>query len=400
MRNGLYPLLAAQSLTAFADNAILFTAIAMVMHAHLGEWYVPALQSSFLIAFVVFAPWVGRWADRFSKPRVLIAGNLIKIVGTALTFLGVEPMVAYAVIGLGAAVYSPAKYGILPEMVGHNELVKANGWIEGSTILAIIAGTVVGGYVADRSIHEALLATAVAYGASIAFTTLIPKLPARGVTAGAALPAFVHTLRTFLVSPRARFAMLGTSLFWGTAAVVRLLEVAWAPMVLMLDTAFDVSKLTLYLAIGIVVGAASASKLIPIEQLRRARGAAYIMGGFILILSTVEHLWPARGALFAIGMAGGIFVVPVNAALQEIGHKTVGSGGAVAIQQFFENAAMLVSVGIYTVAAAEHISPVANLAGLGLLVMAMTFAVAWHLPKVDGEAVPLQADRALPPSNE
>jgi len=131
---GLIALLVAQFLTAFADNAILFTLVAMVLQAdNIGDWYIPALQGSFLLAFVLLAPWVGPLADRYPKPHVLIAGNLIKLAGVLLLLIGVEPLIAYALVGLGAALYSPAKYGILPEMVNTDTLVRANGWIEATT---------------------------------------------------------------------------------------------------------------------------------------------------------------------------------------------------------------------------------------------------------------------------
>ncbi|HED19181.1 MAG TPA: MFS transporter, partial [Gammaproteobacteria bacterium] len=132
MNRGVLPLLVAQFVTAFGDNAILFAAIGMVLQADdVAGWYIPALQSSFLIAYVVSAPWVGPIADRFSKSRVLLLGNLVKAVGTGLILWGIEPLFAYALVGLGAAIYSPAKYGILPELVPKERLVKANGWIEG-----------------------------------------------------------------------------------------------------------------------------------------------------------------------------------------------------------------------------------------------------------------------------
>ncbi|MGR9100481.1 MAG: MFS transporter, partial [Gammaproteobacteria bacterium] len=157
MNKHLRPLLIAQFLSAFADNAILFTVIAMVLQSEqLAGWYVPALQSVFLIAFVLLAPWVGAVADQHPKSRVLIAANLIKAGGAALLFLKIEPLLAYAIVGVGAAVYSPAKYGILPELAEHDSLVRANSWIEGSTILAILLGMVIGAKVADYSIQIAL----------------------------------------------------------------------------------------------------------------------------------------------------------------------------------------------------------------------------------------------------
>ena len=153
----IYRVLATQFLTAFADNAILFTAITIVMQqVALGDWYIPALQASFLVAFVFLAPWVGRLADTHPKPSILFGANIMKALGVGLLFLNIEPLIAYAIIGLGAAAYSPAKYGILPEMVDEEALVKTNGWIEGSTILAILSGTVVGAALSEYSITLAL----------------------------------------------------------------------------------------------------------------------------------------------------------------------------------------------------------------------------------------------------
>ena len=381
MNKGVYALLLAQFFSAFADNAILFTIIAMVLQAGTSDgWYIPALQSAFLVAFVLLAPWVGPFADRQPKPRVLIIGNLFKAAGVLLILLSVEPIAAYAVIGIGAAIYGPAKYGLLPEMVGHKELVKANGLIEGSTILAIILGTVVGAKLADWSIQGSLYVVLAVYFVSVLVTLAMPRLPARGAADVAALPNFIHMMRGFFTTARARFSMLGASLFWGASAVLRVLLVAWAPLVLQTRNASDVAELTLFLAIGIIVGAALVPRLIPIEFLRRARLAAYMMGLFILVLSFVDSVWPARVVLFTIGLAGGLFVVPINAALQEIGHQHIGSGGAVAIQNFFENLAMLVTVGAYTYASAHGAMPVGAMLVLGVVVLIATMIVAWHLP--------------------
>jgi len=175
MNKQIYPLLIAQFLSAFADNAILFTVIAMVMQsAQLASWYVPALQSAFLVAFVLLAPWVGGFADNHPKSRVLIIGNLIKAAGAGLLLCNVEPLIAYCVVGVGAAIYSPAKYGILPELAGHEFLVKANSWIEGSTILAILLGMMIGAKVADYSITWALIGTIVIFIISALTTLFLP----------------------------------------------------------------------------------------------------------------------------------------------------------------------------------------------------------------------------------
>ncbi len=398
MSRGVRILLGAQFLTAFADNAILFTAIAMIFDAEAarGAWYVPALQASFLVAFVVLAPWAGPLADRRPKPHVLLIGNVLKAAGAALMFAGVEPMVAYALVGTGAAVYGPAKYGILPELVGADRLVRANGLIEGSTILAIVLGTVVGARIADRSISAALIVVMACYAASAAAALALPRLAAAQADAAAGIGTFVGRMRTLFETATARFAMLGNSLFWASGAVLRLLLVAWAPVVLLTVSASDVADLTLFLALGIVAGALVVPRLIPIERLRRARIAAYAMGLCILVFSFVGTAWPARAVLVGIGVCGGLFLVPINAALQNIGHRTIGSGRAVALQSFFENFAMLTSVGAYTAAVSLGARPVASIVVVGVLVLVATTIVSWRLPP-DPEPVMGSADAAADP---
>jgi len=381
MNKKIYPLLIAQFLSAFADNAILFTIIALVMQsAELASWYVPALQSVFLVAFVLLAPWVGAFADTHAKPNVLIIANLIKALGAGLLLLKVEPLIAYCLVGAGAAIYSPAKYGILPELADNDALVKANSWIEGSTIFAILFGMIIGAKVADYSIEWALVGTIVIFLISATVTLWLPKKISKASEPGLKIIIFYQQAKLFFTTPRSRFSILGASLFWAAAATVRVIIIAWAPLVLMTQNASDIAELTLFLAIGIIVGSALVPKLIPLEYLSRARIPAYLVGIFIICLSFTENLWTARAALFAIGMAGGMFIVPINAALQELGQESIGSGGAVALQGFFQNVAMLIAVGSYTFAAAQQLNPTLALICLGSLVFFATFLISLHLP--------------------
>jgi MFS transporter, LPLT family, lysophospholipid transporter len=382
MNKQIYPLLVAQFLSAFADNAILFTVIAMVMESHeTPAWYVPALQSSFLVAFVVLAPWVGALADNHAKSRVLLIGNLIKAVGAGLLFCKVQPLLAYCIVGMGAAIYSPAKYGILPELASHEFLVKANSWIEGSSILAILSGMMVGAKLADYSIPAALIFTIALFIASACITLFLPVRIAKKAASTFQLSEFVKQIGQFLSIRRTRFAILGASLFWATAATLRVIIVAWAPLVLMSRNATEIASLTLFLALGIIAGSAIVPRLITLEHLRRVRIPGYIMAIFIGLLSLTHELFPARCVLFVIGTMGGMFIVPVNAALQELGQQSIGSGSAVAMQNFFQNMAMLLAVGAYTFASAQHVEPVTAMQILGALLLAMTFLVSLKLPK-------------------
>jgi LPLT family lysophospholipid transporter-like MFS transporter len=383
MNKHFYPLLLAQFLSAFADNAILFTVIAMVMHSSaLASWYVPALQSVFLIAFVMLAPWVGDFADKKPKARVLLLANLVKALGAGLLFLNVEPLLAYCVVGMGAAMYSPAKYGILPELAPHEQLVKANSWIEGSTIAAILLGMMIGAKVADYSTSLALIGTMVLFGLSAVITLALPAnvIAPTSDSTHSKVVTFAKQTGTFFITKRSRFAIFGGALFWAAAATLRVILVAWAPLILGAKTASEIAQLTLFIAIGIIIGSGIVPKLIPLEHLRRTRLAAYSMAVFIFALSFASNTLITQILLLCIGTMGGIFIVPINAVLQEQGKHSIGSGRAVALQGFFQNLAMLVAVGTYTFASAHQVNPVSAMLSLGVIVFALTFLVSWHLP--------------------
>lgn len=373
-------LLVAQFLTALADNAILFTAITWVLlNSNTQPWYVPALQASFLIAFVVLAPWVGEYADTHAKQKVLINANLVKILGAGLMILSVDPLLAYAVVGVGAAMYGPAKYGVLPELVSEQELVKANGWIEGATIFAILVGSIVGAKLANQSISMALWVVVALYAVSVLIATRIGPLAAIHPKKHKLIQEFVAMCKSLIANRRARFALIGAALFWASAAVLRVALVAWAPVVLLMSDTDKIAELTAFIAVGIIIGSILAAKLFHLEDLRRARFAAYAMGVFVIIFSQVDTLLTTRITLLLIGVAGGMFIVPINAVLQDIGHKTVGAGGTVAVQNFFDNFAMLVASLIYAATAAMGAPPVETIAILGVLIIVAALIIARQL---------------------
>ncbi len=385
MNRGLNTLVGAQFLSAFGDNAILFTVIAMSLQTGgRGAWYIPALQSAFLVAYVTLTPWVGALADRYPKPWVLLAANLVKTLGGLAIFLGVEPLLGYAVIGIGAATYGPAKYGIIPELAPTDYLVRANGWVEGATIAAILLGTVGGARLADQSIPRALIIVIAIYLLSAAATFLLPPCRARPPAPGtpSAWAGLMSWMKALLGSQRARLILLALSLFWACAATLRVVLVAWAPEALSTRTASDIADLTFFMAIGIVLGASLAPRLIPLDRVRRTRISAYVMAAMFLILAAVDDIATARAVLLVIGVCGGMFVVPLNAAIQAIGHATIGSGSAVAVQNFFQNSAILLSMGLYSLAAARGAGPVPTILVLGVLLWVMTILVTLRLPKI------------------
>jgi len=350
-KRALPAVLAAQFLSALADNALLFAAIALVRAQRHPEEWVPLLQECFVLAFVVLAPFAGPFADALPKGRVMILSNGVKLLGAALMLAGAHPLLAYATVGLGAAAYSPAKYGILSELVGPDKLVKANSLMEGSTIVAILLGVGAGGWLADRSLGLALWAVAGCYFAAMLANLLIPKLPAAHPGGRFELVAlvkdFVDAVWTLARDRDARFSLGCTSLFWGTGATLRLLLVAWVPLALGIHDAATPANLNGAVAVGIALGAAAASVWISLDTVNRALLPGLLLGPVIIVLVRMHGLVEAAVLLALIGLCGGLFVVPLNALLQERGHGTVGAGHAVAIQNLFENLAMLAVIGLY-----------------------------------------------------
>ncbi len=382
MNKQIYPLLLAQFLSAFADNAVLFTVIALVMQtANLESWYVPAVQSAFYVAYIVLAPWVGEIADTHPKARVLFIANLIKATGAGLLLLHVEPILAYSIVGVGAALYTPVKYGILPELAEHQHLVKANGLMEGSTIFAILLGMMVGATVADYSTFLALAGTVVIYVVSAVLTWFLPKGLIRKSERGFKPVIFAKEIGDFLALPKVPFTLAGGTLFWMAAATLRVILIAWAPVVLLTKSASEIAELTLFLAVGIILGAAIVPKLIPLERIHLTRIPGYCMAALVVMLALTDSTGLARLVLVAIGMAGGLFIVPINAQLQKLGKDSIGSGRAVAVQNFFNSLAMLAGVGCYTFAASQQISPIASMMALGGTVYLGVFFIALCLPK-------------------
>ncbi len=388
MNKSVFALIFAQFLSAFGDNAILFAVIALVLQSsEIQSWYIPALQSVFILAYILLAPFAGPFADHRPKRIVLLLGNLLKGAGSLLILIHVEPLIAFLLVGAGAAIYSPAKYGILPELVDEQQLVKINSWVEGSTIVAILLGMLVGAKLADHSITLALQMTIALFISSALVTLLLPSVRHQGAEQSSAMD-FLKDIKIFFNQPIARFSILGAALFWSAAAVLRVMIVAWGAIVLGMTDASDVAELTIFLAIGIIIGSALAPLIIPIEHLRRVRYAAFALGILMVLLAFMQSLWPARCVMLMIGIAGGIFIVPINATLQEIGHKSIGSGTAVAILNFFANLGMLLSVGMYTLAEGMHVPIVTSMSVAGILVLIIAIIITLYLPRQPIQQLP------------
>lgn len=348
---GMIAVLVAQFLSALADNALLFAAIAMLQAHAAPAWQTPMLQAAFVLAFILLAPFVGTVADAWPKSRVMLVANSMKFAGAAAMLMGLHPLIAYNIVGVGAAAYSPAKYGILSELVGPDKLVKANGMMEGSTIVAILLGAVMGGKLADVSVAMALTAICVCYLLAAGANAMTPRLPVahplRHLSPLALARDFFKALVILFRNKDARFSLLGTSVFWGSGSTLRMILVAWVPVALGIPDLTMPANLSGAVAVGIAFGAAGAAAFVSLDKVDRALPAGILIGLVTIAFAHVTTLWLAIALLGLVGACGGFYVVPLNALLQERGHETVGAGHAIAVQNFIENFVMLVFVGLY-----------------------------------------------------
>jgi MFS family permease len=401
MSLGFYIIMAAQFFSSLADNALLVVAIALLMFSDAPDWLTPYLKFFFVISYVVLAPFVGAFADRLPKGRVMFISNLIKIAGCAMMLFGVNPLAAYALVGLGAAAYSPAKYGIVTEYLPHRKLVLANGWIEGLTVASIILGTVVGGaLISDRiagyllSIDiphlqtgidtppEAAIAVIAAIYALAAFFNLY--VPRTGVPLKPLHANPVDTVRDFAVCVSrlwkdrlGQISLAVTTLFWGAGATLQFIVIEWADAAL----GFDLSRAAMLqgvTALGIAVGAVIASVRVALHRSVRVIPLGILMGIVVLAMIPVHTVWLAVPLMVFIGALAGYFVVPMNALLQHRGHHLVGAGHSIAVQNLNENASILAMIAIYSLLLAASLSIYSVVALFGAFVAGtMTLILVW-----------------------
>jgi MFS family permease len=371
MTLGFYIIMAAQFFSALADNALLIAAIAILRDMHAPTAYEPLLKTFFTVSYVALAAFVGAFADSMPKWRVMFISNGIKILGCGLMFFDVHPLVAYAVVGLGAAAYSPAKYGILTEYLPHRLLVVANGWIEGLTVMAIILGVVLGGALIKPDIAQALLAfdfplvdtgidtTAEMNLAIIAVLYLVAALfnlyiPDTGVdhkplkkNPAYLIHEFNHCLKLLWRDKLGQISLAVTTLFWGAGATLQFIVIEWAKAALNLDLS-KASMLQGVVAVGVAIGAALAARMISLRKSVRVIPLGIGMGVIVILMVLVRDIWLAIPLLVLIGALSGFFVVPMNALLQHRGHILMGAGHSIAVQNFNENLSILVMTGIYS----------------------------------------------------
>lgn len=351
MTRGFYTLLVAQFLSALADNALLFAAIALLKEMAAPSWHQPLLLQFFVISYIVLAPFVGPFADAIPKGRVMMIANSIKLVGCIAMIMGMPALYAYGIVGIGAATYSPAKYGILTELLPPNKLVAANGWMEGSTVIAIILGAIIGGIMASKDPHLAMLAIALMYLMAAIFNAFIPKLAKNHVIENNSpwfmLKDFYHSCVTLWRDPEGQVSLSVTTLFWGAGATLRLVVIAWAGFALAFNFE-EATQLTAMVAFGITFGSVIAAKKISLENSVKVLPAGILMGFMVIAMIFVSNWLLAAFVLLLIGILSGFFVVPLNALLQHRGHLLVGPGHSIAVQNFNENLGILLLSGAYT----------------------------------------------------
>lgn len=368
MNRGFYTIMAAQFFSSLADNALLFVAIDILVTMNAPASLTPLLKLSFVLFYVLLAAFVGAFADAMLKGRVMFIANLIKIFGCGLMFMTVHPLLSYAVVGFGAAVYSPAKYGILTELLPPEKLVAANGWIEGLTVMSIIFGTVLGGtLVSDAgsalllglgipgidSTSEAAMAVVVGiYILAALFNLRIPDTGARYEhqerNPAKLIADFANCSATLWKDKLGQISLAITTLFWGAGATLQFIVLKWAERSLHmpLDKA---TNLIGVVAIGVAVGAALAAKIVPLRKSLTVIPMGIIMGLVVTIMVFVYDVVVAYPLLALIGFLSGFFVVPMNALLQHRGHVLMSAGHSIAVQNFNENLSILTMLALYAI---------------------------------------------------
>jgi MFS transporter, LPLT family, lysophospholipid transporter len=417
MNSGFYIIMAAQFFSSLADNALLVAAIALLMQDDAPTWLTPYLKFFFVVSYVLLAPYVGALADRLPKGQVMFIANTIKILGCVTMLWGADPLLAYAIVGLGAAAYSPAKYGILTEYLPHRKLVIANGWIEGLTVASIILGTVLGGVLIhvkvsgvllhfdmplietpiDTPAEAAIALIVVVYAVAALFNLKVPNtgvslkpLPAYPL---ATLKDFARCVRHLWKDRLGQISLAVTTLFWGAGATLQFIVIEWARATL----GFDLSRAAILqgvTAVGIAIGAVLASVWVSLDRSVRVIPLGIAMGLIVIVMNFVTDVKVAVTLMIVIGALAGFFVVPMNALLQHRGHHLVGAGRSIAVQNFNENTSILVMIALYSMLLHYGYSIYFVITAFGLFVAGtMSIVQLWYL--YNGRAHREEVERLL-----
>ena len=402
MKRGFYTIMSAQFFSSLADNALFVGAVQLLRTEGAPEWQQAALVPMFALFYVILAPFVGAFADAQPKGKVMLISNGIKIIGCLMMLFGTHPLMAYAIVGLGAAAYSPAKYGILTELLPASQLVKANGWIEGLTIASIILGVLLGGQLVGHAISSTLLTldlplinTGIDSAPEAAISVLIlvyllaawfnTRIPHTGVEMRplpknlfALLPDF-WTCNTRLWRDRlGQISLATTTLFWGVSGNLRYIVLAWAAAALGYSVT-QASSLVGVVAIGTAVGAVVASVRMKLEHATLVMPLGIAMGVLVILLNFIDNVWLAAPFLVLLGGLGGFLVVPMNALLQHRGHNLMGAGRSIAVQNFNEQACILGLGAFYSLSTGMGLSAFGAITAFGVVVAGFMWVIKrWH----------------------
>ena len=366
MDRGFFKILGAQFFSALADNALFFAALALLKERQAPEWHNSMLLWCFTVSYVVIAPYAGSFADSMHKGRVMMLCNGIKLIGCLGMLFGMPPILAYAIVGFGAAAYSPAKYGIITEYLPHDKLVAANGWLEGATVVAIILGTLIGGYLSGGYITQwlesntlgiyldpaqfAIAVITLLYLLAAWINQLIPTLNVRlkplHLNPTHQAREFTWCLKRLWRDPQGQTSLAITTLFWGAGATMRLVVLNWAILWLAIDLE-TATRLIAIVALGIAIGAVLAGRIVPLRRAFVVMPAGVGMGVLVIAMLWVNQISLAALLMLLIGVLSGFFVVPLNAILQHRGHQLMGAGHSIAVQNFSENLGILAMIGIH-----------------------------------------------------
>ena len=402
MKRGFFTIMTAQFLSSLADNALFVGAVQLLRGAQAPEWQQAALVPMLALFYVVLAPFVGAFADAYPKGQVMLVSNGIKIVGCLLMLFGGHPLMAYAVVGLGAAAYSPAKYGILTELLPASQLVKANGWIEGLTIASIILGVLLGGQLIgphiapyllaldipfldtsiDTAPEAAICALVLVYLAAAWFNTRIPltgvEMRVLPKNLLGLLPDFWQCNMQLWRDRLGQISLGTTTLFWGVSGNLRYIVLAWAAAALGYSVT-QASALVGVVAVGTAIGAVVASMRMRLEHATLVLPLGVAMGLLVILLNFISNVWVAAPFLILLGALGGFLVVPMNALLQHRGHNLMGAGRSIAVQNFNEQACILGLGGLYSLSTGMGVSAFVAISAFGLLVAGcMELIRRWH----------------------
>ena len=402
MKKGFYTIMSAQFFSSLADNALFVAAVELLRTAGQAEWQRAALVPMFALFYVVLAPFVGAFADAVPKGRVMFFSNLIKVGGCILMLFGTHPLLSYAIVGLGAAAYSPAKYGILTELLPNSQLVKANGWIEGLTIASIILGVLLGGQLVGRSVSRYLLTfdmplidtgistapeAAIAgiiflYALAAAFNLKIPRTdaPLQPLTLSAVglVRDFSHCNARLWNDRLGQISLATTTLFWGVSGNLKYIVLTWAGVALGYSTT-QASSLVGVVAVGTAVGAVLASARMRLDQATGVIPLGIAMGLLVVAMNFISSAAVAAPFLIVLGGIGGYMVVPMNALLQHRGHNLMGAGRSIAVQNFNEQACILGLGAAYTGMTRWGLSAFGAITIFGLGVAAIMWLIRrWH----------------------